>query len=124
MARVTVEDCVLVVENRFELVVLASQRAKDIASGAHPTIERDNDKNPVIALREIADRTVDVPVLRNNLIISMQKRTKFDRMEESEEDMDEVSQDILESLALDAPPVLSLIDDSDLSFDDDIDFED
>ena len=118
MARVTVEDCVLIVENRFELVVLAGQRAKDISSGAHPTVERDNDKNPVIALREIAEHTIDAHVLRENLIQSMQKRNKSDHMEDHEDNCDELSQDILEALQLDAPTI-NLNDESDLSFEDD-----
>ena len=59
MARVTVEDCVEKVPNRFELVMLAAQRSRDISAGAEITVDRDNDKNPVVALREIADETVD-----------------------------------------------------------------
>ena len=59
MARVTVEDCVLQVPNRFELVMVAGQRARDISSGGRLTVPRDNDKNPVVALREIAEETVD-----------------------------------------------------------------
>ena len=68
MARVTVEDCVLKVPNRFELVLLAAQRARDIAAGAPLTVEKDNDKNPVIALREIADETVGLDHLQNAVV--------------------------------------------------------
>jgi DNA-directed RNA polymerase subunit omega len=85
MARVTVEDCVLKVPNRFELVLLAAQRAREIASGAPLTLERDNDKNPVVALREIADETVGLDHLQNNLIRGMQKHVEVDEPEEDNE---------------------------------------
>jgi DNA-directed RNA polymerase subunit omega len=81
MARVTVEDCVDKVENRFELVLLASHRARMIASGAPLTIDRDNDKNPVVALREIADQTVAPEDLKEDLIHSMQKYVEVDEPE-------------------------------------------
>lgn len=82
MARVTVEDCVEEVPNRFELVVLAAERAKHIAAGAPLTIERDNDKNPVIALREIAGKNVDPDNLRELQITSLQKNNKVDEVDE------------------------------------------
>ena len=82
MARVTVEDCVLKVPNRFELVLLAAQRARDIASGAPLTVDRDNDKGPVVALREIADVTIPLETLQNNVIKSMQKHVEIDEPEE------------------------------------------
>lgn len=82
MARVTVEDCVLKVPNRFELVLLAAQRARDIAGGAPLTVDRDNDKSPVVALREIADETVGLDSLHNNLIKGMQKHVEIDEPEE------------------------------------------
>jgi DNA-directed RNA polymerase subunit omega len=82
MARVTVEDCVVKVPNRFELVLLAAQRAREIASGGPLTVERDNDKNPVVALREIADETVGLDHLQNNLIRGMQKHVEVDEPEE------------------------------------------
>lgn len=78
MARVTVEDCAQVVNNRFELVALSSQRARTIASGAPITVDRDNDKDSVVALREIADRTVSTDKLRNLLIESCQEKVKLD----------------------------------------------
>jgi len=81
MARVTVEDCVDKVENRFELVLLASHRARMIASGAPLTIDRDNDKNPVIALREIADQTIAPEDLKEDLIHSLQKYVEVDEPE-------------------------------------------
>lgn len=73
MARVTVEDCVEVVENRFELVALAAERAKNIAAGAPITVDRDNDKNAVIALREIASATVSVEKLKETLVQDQQR---------------------------------------------------
>lgn len=87
MARVTVEDCVERVPNRFELVMLASQRARNISAGARETVERDNDKNPVVALREIAAETVVLDELREALIRSLQKHLPFDDFEEEEEPM-------------------------------------
>ena len=73
MARVTVEDCIDKVENRFELVLVASHRARLISSGAQITIDRDNDKNPVVALREIAEETVDPRYLKEALVTSLQR---------------------------------------------------
>lgn len=82
MARVTVEDCVDKVPNRFELVLLAGRRARAISAGAALTIDRDNDKNPVVALREIAERTVDPDALREEVITSLQKYAEADETEE------------------------------------------
>lgn len=82
MARVTVEDCVLKVPNRFELVMMAAQRARDISSGASLTVDRDNDKNPVVALREIADETVSLENLGNALVQGLQKQNEQDEPEE------------------------------------------
>ena len=81
MARVTVEDCVDKVENRFELVLLASHRARQIAQGQQITIDRDNDKNPVVALREIADETLSPDDLKEDLIHSLQKHVEVDEPE-------------------------------------------
>jgi DNA-directed RNA polymerase subunit omega len=82
MARVTVEDCVMKVPNRFELVLVAAQRARDIASGTPISIDRDNDKNPVVALREIADATIVVDELKNALVTGLQKQPEVDEPEE------------------------------------------
>ena len=87
MARVTVEDCVTRIPNRFELVMLASQRARDISAGSTLTLDRDNDKNPVVALREIADVTVDFDVLRNCIVQGLQKHVEIDEPEEDEIDV-------------------------------------
>ncbi|MDO8606345.1 MAG: DNA-directed RNA polymerase subunit omega [Phaeospirillum sp.] len=84
MARVTVEDCVLRIPNRFELVLIAGQRARDISAGGKLTVERDNDKNPVVALREIADDTVPLDALHNALIQGLQKHVEVDEPEEDE----------------------------------------
>lgn len=84
MARVTVEDCVVKVPNRFELVLMAAQRARDISSGGRLTVERDNDKNPVVALREIADDTIPLDHLKNALVTGLQKHVEVDEPEEDE----------------------------------------
>ena len=85
MARVTVEDCVVKVPNRFELVLLAAQRAREITSGAPLTLDRDDDKNPVVALREIADDTVGLDHLNDSLVRGMQKHVEIDEPEEAAE---------------------------------------
>jgi DNA-directed RNA polymerase subunit omega len=81
MARVTVEDCIDKVDNRFDLVLLASHRGRMISSGSQITVERDNDKNPVVALREIADTTISPEDLREDLIHSLQKYVEVDEPE-------------------------------------------
>ena len=81
MARVTVEDCIDKVDNRFDLVLLASHRARMISSGAQITIDRDNDKNPVVALREIAEETISPGDLKEDLIHSLQKYVEVDEPE-------------------------------------------
>jgi DNA-directed RNA polymerase subunit omega len=81
MARVTVEDCVDKVANRFELVLLAAHRARAIANGSHITIDPENDKNPVVALREIAERTIPPDDMREGLIHSIQRNVEVDEPE-------------------------------------------
>lgn len=81
MARVTVEDCIDKVENRFDLVLLASHRARTISSGSPITVDRDNDKNPVVALREIADEMIAPNDLREELVHSLQKYVEVDEPE-------------------------------------------
>jgi len=85
MARVTVEDCVVKVPNRFELVLLAAQRAREITSGAPLSLDRDDDKNPVVALREIAEDTVALDHLQESLVRGMQKHVEMDEPEEAPE---------------------------------------
>jgi DNA-directed RNA polymerase subunit omega len=82
MARVTVEDCVLRVPNRFDLVMVAAQRAREISAGGLLTIDRDNDKNPVVSLREIADGTVNTDVLADSVVTGLQKHVENDEPEE------------------------------------------
>ena len=82
MARVTVEDCIDKIDNRFELVLLSSHRARQISSGSEITIDRDNDKNPVVALREIADETLSPGDLKEDFIHSLQKHVEVDEPEQ------------------------------------------
>lgn len=82
MARVTVEDCILKVPNRFELVLYAAQRARNIARGEEMTLDRDDDKNPVVALREIAEGTLELPTLEADLIKSLQRAPEPEPAEE------------------------------------------
>jgi DNA-directed RNA polymerase subunit omega len=82
MARVTVEDCIVQVPNRFELVMLSAHRARALASGAELKLERDRDKNPVVALREIAEQKLDLGGLEEALVKGLQKRIEPDQPEE------------------------------------------
>ena len=84
MARITVEDCIEKISNRFDLVVFAVQRGRELSAGDELTIDRDNDKNTVVSLREIAESTVDIEKLRDNLIISMQKQIQEEENEDKE----------------------------------------
>jgi DNA-directed RNA polymerase subunit omega len=84
MARVTVEDCVLKVPNRFDLVMLAAQRARELSVGGALTVDRDNDKNPVVALREIAETSIDVQKLQDSLIQGLQKHADTDEITEDD----------------------------------------
>jgi DNA-directed RNA polymerase subunit omega len=84
MARVTVEDCVTKVSNRFELVLIAGQRARQISSGASLLVERNKDKNPVVALREISEDKVNPETLRESIIQSMQRHVEIDEPEEDD----------------------------------------
>ena len=85
MARVTVEDCVEKIPNRFDLVLLASHRSRNIAAGASLTVDRDNDKTPVVSLRELADETLDLEQLRDSLVSGLQRVITDDDMPEEEE---------------------------------------
>jgi DNA-directed RNA polymerase subunit omega len=92
MARVTVEDCVTKIPNRFQLVIIASQRARNISAGAALNVERDNDKNPVIALREIAEDLVDHKELEESLIKGLQKYVEMAPPEDDEVDLIAIQQ--------------------------------
>jgi len=94
MARVTVEDCVEIVPNRFELVLLAARRAREISAGSALTVDRDKDKNPVVALREIAEQTIPLLSLKENLIKSMQRHVFH---EETDEDLDSELEEALQA---------------------------
>ena len=86
MARVTVEDCIEKIPNRFDLVLAAAQRARNISTGNPLTIDRDNDKNPVVALREIADETIDPDKLRDDIVKGLQKLTNPEFIEDEEDE--------------------------------------
>jgi DNA-directed RNA polymerase subunit omega len=102
MARITVEDCILRIPNRFDLVLAAGQRARDISAGSPLTLDRDNDKNPVVALREIAEQSVDPEELEQDLILSLQRHVEQDEPED--EDLDVIT--VGEGLGLTGPEAL------------------
>lgn len=93
MARVTVEDCIEKIPNRFDLVLAAAQRSRGISTGNPLTIDRDNDKNPVVALREIADETIDPDQLRNDIVKGLQKLS-IPVLNEDEEDIEEDNDEV------------------------------
>ena len=97
MARITVEDCIEKINNRFDLVVFAVQRGREVTAGDQITVERDNDKNTVVSLREIAESTVDVTELKENLILSMQKQI-VEEEKENEDETEEVVSDSGENI--------------------------
>ena len=94
MARVTVEDCVERIPNRFELVLLAAQRARNLRRGEEITVDRDNDKNPVVALREIADQTIELPKLEQDLIKSLSRAPEPEPADEDVLDLIPTDQNI------------------------------
>jgi DNA-directed RNA polymerase subunit omega len=98
MARVTVEDCVTRVPNRFELVMMAAQRGRNIGAGAPLTLDRDNDKNAVVALREIAEAKVDLKELENGLIRGLQTVVEADEPEGEEMDLLPITEELSEEL--------------------------
>ena len=98
MARVTVEDCVDKIPNRFDLVMMAAQRARGISAGAQLTVDRDNDKNPVVSLREIAEETVSSQELEEEIIQSLQTFVAMDEPEEDEMDLLAIQQDLQAAL--------------------------
>lgn len=121
MARVTVEDCIQHVENRFELVLVASQRAKSIASGAPLTIDRNGEKDPVIALREIGKESIQVPQLRDALVAGYQKRADMDVIPQEdtigqEEAVHAFAADEMKSLQVEDFEEDNVTDSEDLSF--------
>lgn len=105
MARVTVEDCILKVPNRFELVMLGAQRARDISAGAAITVDRDNDKNPVVALREIADSTIALEEIREALIRDRQRIAQQDEADEEVVELMAGEEELYQQASVGAPMV-------------------
>ena len=114
MARVTVEDCVDKIPNRFELVLLAAQRARALSAGVQITVERDNDKNPVVALREIAEETITPDQLRNEMTRSLQRHQEMEdvpvaaavtvaEVEDKPEDLQMSEEDFFKAVTQQAP---------------------
>ena len=101
MARVTVEDCIKVIENRFELILIASERAKTLAKGVEPLLERDRDKNPVVALREIAENFLDLDATKSELVKGLQKVHEEVLVEPDEKTLDDDEQPVDENLIKD-----------------------
>ncbi len=93
MARVTVEDCILKVDNRFDLIVLAAHRGREITSGSELTLPRDNDKNPVVSLREIAEETIEVKDLKESMVASLQTQLLDDDHSNNEDEDSEDNND-------------------------------
>ena len=101
MARVTVEDCIKIVESRFELILLASERARSLSKGAQPLLERDRDKNPVVALREIAEKVLDLEETKAGLVKGLQKYHEEVLIEPDKEDVLEqthLNEDVIEDV--------------------------
>lgn len=124
MARVTVEDCVTKIPNRFKLVMIAAQRSRELSVGGELTVERDNDKNPVVALREIADETISIDELETSLVQGLQKNIDVDEPIDEAEEMLVVEEALGNLAALEAAA-----DDSDsplkaAAFEDEADAED
>ena len=109
MARVTVEDCITQIPNRFDLVMTAAQRSRNITAGAPLTIDRDRDKNPVVALREIAETTVDIEGLQESLIKGLQKHVEVDLPED--DDLENLIGQDARAAADDGPSGAQLSDD-------------
>ncbi|AIL64533.1 DNA-directed RNA polymerase subunit omega [Rickettsiales bacterium Ac37b] len=130
MARVTVEDCMEVVDNnRFKLCILAAKRAKAVSLGARMTVPQDNDKYPVIALREIAEGTIDIQHLEESIVQNLQKTGKTDSTDgefvNSELAMDTIEETEFVEFDVDVAPADDLTFDEDVSFEDDnLDIED
>ncbi|ONG58836.1 DNA-directed RNA polymerase subunit omega [Pseudoroseomonas deserti] len=118
MARVTVEDCILKIPNRFELVLIAAQRARNISRGEELTVDRDNDKNPVVALREIADETVSLAELEQDLIKSLLRAPEPEPVEEEVIDLIATDENIFGVMDVNDEPLPDSAGLEDLSPDD------
>ena len=115
MARVTVEDCIKIVESRFELILLASERARSLSKGAQPLLDRDRDKNPVVALREIAEKVLDLEETKVGLVKGLQKYHEEVLTEPDKEDILEETQlneDVIEDVEKNASEAGLSIDES------------
>ena len=119
MARVTVEDCIKIVESRFELILLASERARTLSKGAQPLLERDRDKNPVVALREIAEKVLDLEETKASLVKGLQKYHEEVLTEPNDEDVKEdvsektqLNEDIIQDIEQNASEAGLSIDES------------
>ena len=119
MARVTVEDCIKIVESRFELILLASERARTLSKGAQPLLERDRDKNPVIALREIAEKVLDLEETKAGLVKGLQKYHEEVLTEPNDEDVKEdvsektqLNEDVIQDIEKNASEAGLSIDES------------
>jgi DNA-directed RNA polymerase subunit omega len=124
MARVTVEDCIEEIPNRFELVVLTSERARNISSGAPLTVERNNDKNPVIALREIAAGNIDIEKLRDSQIANLQKNNKLDDITDENLYAENQESVVLEADYADSLEDTNFSSEEEIGFEADVDFGD
>jgi DNA-directed RNA polymerase subunit omega len=111
MARVTVEDCIVKIPNRFRLVMLAAQRARDLSVGSPLTVERDNDKDPVVALREIADGTIEVEDIEAALIEGLQKHIEVDEPEEGSVELLAVEEELAAAAGTDTTATTEMADD-------------
>ena len=128
MARVTVEDCIETIKNRFSLVMLASQRARSLSSGAELMVERDNDKNPVVALREIAEDKLNLEELEFSLVKGLQRHVESDEPDEEDLDLLTAGEDFGEALDQKSAPSLNVSPESEKTessrtmpvFDDDV----
>ena len=124
MARVTVEDCIEEIPNRFELVVLTSERARNISSGAPLTVERNNGKNPVIALREIAAGNIDIEKLRDSQIANLQKNNKLDDITDENLYAENQESVVLEADYADSLEDTNFSSEEEIGFEADVDFGD
>ena len=107
MARVTVEDCIETVKNRFSLVMYASKRARSLSSGAELMVDRDDDKNPVVALREIAEDKLDIEQIEDSIVRGMQKHIRSDEPDDEEMDLLTAGEDFGEALNQQSAPSLN-----------------
>ena len=118
MARVTVEDCIVQIPNRFELVLIAAQRARNIGRGEELTLDRDNDKNPVVALREIAEQTIELGMVEADLIKSLQRAPEPEPAEEEVLDLIATDENIFGVMDVNEEPLPEGVGLEDLSPDD------